>query len=198
MLTLPVMVIETADTPWEHRSAHLESRKPWVLPMPHKTPQEPKIGLNCRAWRLGEHSSRIDVRLDLSLGCLLHWVRMVNTLEYRDRGSHCSLCMPSLRPMTDIGARGINRRIVSIRLRLRLDRDMMMQIKSVCGGCGDIVGDPRHKGRYTSIHLIPGFDLARKRRGRRRSSSSRSRSRMRRRRKLRLCLRMWRWLNLSK
>lgn len=99
MLTLPVMVIETADTPWEHRLIHCVRRKSRALQILHQIP-EPHLWLDCWGWRMAEHSSRVDVRLELSLGCLLHGVRAVIILKYRNRGSgsgsHCSLCVPSL------------------------------------------------------------------------------------------------------
>lgn len=192
MLTLPVMIIETADTPWEHRLVHRLYGKSWTLQILHKTP-ESHLWLNCWGWRLAEHCSRVDVRLDLSLGCLPHGVRAVNILKYGNRGSgsYCSLCVPSLRATTKTGPGGIMKPVDSIRSRLRLDPDRTRQRISRCGDCGDCGGVPKRIGRYGSIHcrrLMPGLRVWR----RRGSSSRRSRNR-----NLRLCLRMRRWLSLS-
>lgn len=191
MLTLlGVMVIEIADSPWAHRLTHCVHRKTWILQTLHQTP-EPHLWLSCWGWRMAEHSSRVYVRLDLSLGGLLHGVRAVIILEYGNRGSgsgsHCGLCVPSLVATAKKGPRGIMRHVVSIRLRLRLDRDTTMLKRSRCGGCSDIPGVPERPGRYASIHcrrLMPGLQMLRNRRE------------TRGRRTWRLCLWMWRWLSL--
>lgn len=83
MLTLPVIVIETAGIQWSNRV------QSWTLQVLHQIP-EPHLWLNCWGWGLAENSSRVDVRLGLNLRCLLHRVsrlvlkhgiRMVRIME---------------------------------------------------------------------------------------------------------------------
>lgn len=198
MLTLPVRVIETAGTPRGQRSAHHVHREPWTLQVLHQTP-DTHLWLKCRGWRLEEHSSRVNIRLDLSLGCLLYRVNLsVRRLgarkripEYRNRGSYRRLCGPKLGTMAKIGGKEIIRQFLWIRLRLGLDLGTRVQTTSRCDNSG---GDLMRVARDVSIHcrrLIPGLRLAR-----RSSSSSRNRGGKmgRKRRRLRLCL--WLWLQM--
>lgn len=203
MLTLPVRVIETAGTPRGQRSAHHVHREPWTLQVLHQIP-DPHLWRKCRGWRLEEHSSRVNIRLGLSLGCLLYRVNLLvrrlgarkRIPEYRNRGSYRRLCGPKLGPMAKIGGKEIIRQFLWIRLRLGLDLGTRVQTTSRCDDSG---GDLMRVTRDVSIRrrrLMPGLRLARR-------SSSRNRGgkmgRKRRRLRLRLCLwlQLWRLLGFS-
>ena len=169
MLTLPVVVIETAATPLEHGLVYRVHRKSCRLQVVHKIP-EPHLRLSRWCWRLAEHSSRVDVRLGFSWGCLLHrvsrlflWqgVRTVRTLQCRSRGSYCSLCVPSLGQTTEIGARGIMKRVISVRLRLKLYLNTVMRTMPRCGDSGRNLQRVWGYGSIRCRRLITGLGLAR-------------------------------------